>query len=169
MQRRVRLVRIGHGSVPFTIKELPNHLPTILTNVHCWHILFEESEMMKCNKIGEMRGSRFENTIEMAKRVYDVNGAAPTLTTFNGGNVETKILSTDRVRKITENECGKLMGVKSGDRQQLRKTLSKSAQYHCYGDSIVTTCLMAIFGKALGIEYEQKIASLAKELANDKT
>lgn len=168
MEKRRRLIRIGHGQIPFIAKELPPHCPTILTNVACWHILIEESEM-NCNEIGKMSGGRWDKVIEQNKRVYDESGAAPTLTTMSGGNTEIKVLNSDRVRKLTENECGKLMGVKKTDRKRLSENLSKSAQYHCYGDSIVTTCLMAIFGKALGIDYETKISEFSEELANDKT
>lgn len=123
--------------------------------------------MTNCNQIGTMKGGRWDKSLESTKRVWDENGASPTLTTCGGGNLEPKVLASDRVRKLTENECGRLMGVSKQDRQRMSKTLSISAQYHCYGDSIVTTCLMAIFGKALGIDYEEKISEFADELAKE--
>ena len=67
-------------------------------------------------------------------------------------------------RKLTERECGRLMGVKDEDGAKIGANLSRSAQYHCYGDSIVTTCLMAIFGQMLEVDYEQKINELVNEL-----
>ena len=72
-----------------------------------------------------------------------------------------------RVRKLTERECGKLMGVRGDDIAKIGKNLSRSAMYHCFGDSIVTTVLMAIFGEMLDVEYKTKIKKLAEELAND--
>lgn len=41
---------------------------------------------------------------------------------------------------------------------------SVSSCYHLAGDSIVTTCLMAIFGLLLEVDYKQKIAELTEEL-----
>lgn len=72
-----------------------------------------------------------------------------------------------RVRKLTEKECGRLMGVKDNDIEKIGKNLSRSAQYHCFGDSIVTTCLMAIFGQLLGqnqTEIETKIQTTINEI-----
>ena len=49
------------------------------------------------------------------------------------------------------------MGVKDEDIDKIGQHLSTSAQYHCYGDSIVTTCLMAIFGELLDVEWKDKV------------
>ena len=76
-----------------------------------------------------------------------------------------------RVRKLTEKECGRLMGVKDDDISKIGKNLSRSAQYHCFGDSIVTTCLMAIFGQLLGqnqAEIEAKIQTTINEIRSEK-
>lgn len=69
-----------------------------------------------------------------------------------------------KIRKLTERECGRLMGLKNIDVDKIGAKLSRSAQYHCYGDSIVTTCLMAIFGEMLEVDYKQKINELISEL-----
>lgn len=69
-----------------------------------------------------------------------------------------------RIRKLTERECGRLMGVKDDDISKIGKNLSRSAQYHMFGDSIVTACLMAIFGKMFNADYESKIKELTKKL-----
>lgn len=69
-----------------------------------------------------------------------------------------------RIRKLTERECGRLMGVKGEDCKKLAKNQSTSSQYHLYGDAIVTACLMAIFGELLGVDYETKINELVEEL-----
>lgn len=54
-----------------------------------------------------------------------------------------------RVRKLTERECFRLMGVKDDDFDRVAKNQSKSSLYHLAGDSIVTNCLMAIFNEML--------------------
>lgn len=72
-----------------------------------------------------------------------------------------------RIRKLTERECGRLMGVKDDDISKIGKNLSRSAQYHMFGDSIVTACLMAIFGKMFNVDYESKIKELTKKLTGE--
>lgn len=69
-----------------------------------------------------------------------------------------------RIRKLTPRECFRLMGVKKDDYERVAKHQSGSSQYHLAGDSIVTTCLMAIFGELLSIDYNTKINELTEEL-----
>lgn len=81
----------------------------------------------------------------------------------------TKLIEPNyRVRKLTENECGKLMGVKPCDIKKIGKNLSKSAMYHCFGDSIVVPVLMAIFGEMTDINYQEKIKEVVKEILKSK-
>lgn len=74
-----------------------------------------------------------------------------------------------RVRKLTEKECFRLMGVKDKDFAKIRANQSMSKAYHLAGDSIVTSCLMAIFGEMLDLDYETKIKELVEELTNGGT
>ncbi len=101
-----------------------------------------------------------------------------------------------RIRKLTERECFRLMGVNEEDFERVRygkslpqgshkkivnRTMTKiewkerwriirhdrqsiSSCYHLAGDSIVTTCLMAIFGELFNIDYQEKINDLVGEL-----
>lgn len=73
-----------------------------------------------------------------------------------------------RVRKLTEQECFKLQGVKIKDFENIRKNQSKSSCYHLAGDSITTTVLMAIFGGMCGVDYKTKIDELVEELTNER-
>lgn len=60
-----------------------------------------------------------------------------------------------RIRKLVPLETLKLMGFERKDEQAMREQgMSDMAIYHCAGDSIVTTCLMAIFGQMLLTEEE---------------
>lgn len=68
-----------------------------------------------------------------------------------------------RIRKLTPKECFRLMGVKDEDIDKIMKNQSNASAYHLAGDSICTSCLMAIFGEMLGIDWKSKI----KELEND--
>lgn len=100
--------------------------------------------------------------LDVVKRVYDPNGLAPTLTTMQGGNRQPKIIEKTRVRKLIPSECFKLMGVPNWVNK--KAPVSNSQQYKQAGNSIVTTCLMAIFGELLGLDYETKINELVEEL-----
>ena len=71
-------------------------------------------------------------------------------------------LSDYKVRKLTEKECFRLMGVKDEDFDKISPNQSKSKLYHLAGDSIVTTCLMAIFGQMLDVDWEEKIREVTK-------
>lgn len=81
---------------------------------------------------------------------------------------KSKVLQNDlRIRKLTPKECFRLMGVKDEDFENIAKNQSNSSLYHLAGDSIVTTVLMAILGKLLGIDYELKINELLEELTKE--
>lgn len=59
------------------------------------------------------------------------------------------------------------MGVKHEDIEKIGKNLSKSAQYHCFGDSIVCTVLMAIFGQMFDIDWNEKINEIVEEIIRE--
>ena len=66
------------------------------------------------------------------------------------------IVNSDlRIRKLTPKECGRLMAVKDKDIDKLN--LSDSAKYHIFGDAIVCTVLMSIFGEMLDTDYRSKV------------
>ena len=56
------------------------------------------------------------------------------------------------------------MGVKKEDYECIKKNQTSTSIYHLPGDSIVTTCLMAILGQMLDVDYEAKIKELVEEL-----
>ena len=106
------------------------------------------------------------DTIDAFNKRVNKDGVSPTITTRPDG-FKTAILPITqdyRIRKLTGKECGRLMGVKNVDCEKIAKNQSTSSQYHLYGDSIVTTCLMAIFGEFFNIGYETKINDLVGEL-----
>lgn len=81
-------------------------------------------------------------------------GKIQTITT-SGRNDRGVVNSDLRIRKLTPRECGRLMGVKDEDITNMLKNQSDSSAYHCFGDSICTNVLMAIFGELLEIEWEK--------------
>ena len=64
------------------------------------------------------------------------------------------------------------MGFEKADFQAMRDIkMSDAAIWHCCGDSIVTTCLMALFGQMLPIseqELQQKIENYVEGIVNEK-
>ena len=57
-----------------------------------------------------------------------------------------------RIRKLTPYECGKLMGFDRADFERMSEAgLAEATLYHSAGDSIVTTVLMGLFGKLIGL------------------
>lgn len=54
----------------------------------------------------------------------------------------------------------KFMNGKDEDITKMLKNQSDSSAYHCFGDSICTNCLMAIFGELLDINWKQKLEEM---------
>lgn len=126
----------------------------------------------RCIEAGTLNSDGYERMFEQSRRVYDTDGAAPTMHTAGGGNQEPKIKEINgrkfRIRKLTEKECGRLMGVRDEDIALLSKRQSRSSQYHLFGDSIVSACLMAIFGVMLDVDYNAKIDELARDISAER-
>ena len=60
-----------------------------------------------------------------------------------------------RIRKLTPVECIKLMGFTKEDYQALVDIgMSDSAIYHMAGDSIITTCLVALLNPFVNEEHK---------------
>lgn len=54
-----------------------------------------KSEDIKCECVGMLGGEKYEKMHDIARRVYDINGIAPTQHTCGGGNLETKVVVVD--------------------------------------------------------------------------
>jgi hypothetical protein len=131
----------------------------------------------KINVIGHLDMKNQEH----AKRVYDPEGLAPTLTTSQGGNVHPKILEPQppenravvtgyRVRRLTPIEYGRLQGFPM---HRWNQVVSDSQAYKQFGNAVtvskaryvaktILTWLHAIKGTA-----EQEVAAGASQPATD--
>ena len=108
---------------------------------------------------------------EQSQRVYSPDGASPTLHTMQRDMTASKIEEKGkkyRIRKLTPKECGRLMGVVDKDIEKICKRQPTTLQYHLFGDSIVTACLMAIFGEMLDVDYGEKINALTREISAEQ-
>lgn len=95
---------------------------------------------------------------------------SPTITTKSSGYSGTPLLreresmSNLRIRKLTGLECLKLMGFSEEDYSAISKEFGNSAIYHVAGDTIITTCLMSIFGTMLDVDYRTKVENYVEKL-----
>ena len=96
-------------------------------------------------------------------RAWKEETVAPTTTT----TPKTKILLNNlRIRKLTPMECFKLMGVKPSDYNKI--SCSNAQKYKQAGNSIVTTCLMAIYSQLFeDVDYKYYIEELLKLLRSN--
>lgn len=78
--------------------------------------------------------------------VYGINGTSPTITTNKGDGIRIQTLQ-QRIRKLTERECFRLMGVADADSDKIRQVVSKTQCYKLAGNSIVVDVLVAIFNQ----------------------
>ena len=103
------------------------------------------------------------NINTQCNRASDENGCSLTIPTISG---LTKVFekSNLRIRKLSPLECWRLMGVKEEDYNNVSKNQSNASLYHLAGDSIVTSCLMGIFGELLEIDWKAKVDELVKDI-----
>ena len=94
---------------------------------------------------------------QFEQQVYDEKGCVRTLKASEGSGNIPKVVNDLRIRKLTPRECGRLQGVKDSDITKLLSNQSDSSAYHCFGDSITCTVLIAIFGELLQKDYKSII------------
>lgn len=123
----------------------------IQTKEYCDTLCACDSTKMKCIQIGQYATPARTNS--SCCRVYDKNGLSPTLTTFQGGNLQPFVLSDNTlVRKLTTKECWRLMGFADSDFDKASKVCSKSQLYKQAGNSIVVQVLERILENLIGGE-----------------
>lgn len=135
-------------------KVISRHLTDIANTVHgstgcggSTDCFVAEPKIIQVGNFLDDKG--FENP--QRGRVYDINGLAPNIDTFQGGGREPKIIdnfTNYRIRKLTPRECFRLMGVSEKDIDNIQKSgISKTQQYKMAGNSIVVDVLYYIFKK----------------------
>lgn len=92
--------------------------------------------------------------------VYGTEGISPAICASEGVKTNTKITTSSfehnnnykygfRIRKLTERECFRLMGVCDADSDKIRAAVSKSQCYKLAGNSIVVDVMVRIFEQLL--------------------
>lgn len=96
-------------------------------------------------RIGNIYGEQFGTGY--AGNVWDQDSVSPTIMTAQGGNRQPLVVDNVkwRIRKLTPLECWRLMGFSDEDCNRASAYVSDSSLYKQAGNSIVTSCLVAIF------------------------
>lgn len=104
-----------------------------------------EPEDINPVRIGNIYGEQFGSGY--AGNVWDQDSISPTIMTAQGGNRQPLVVDNVkwRIRKLTPKECWRLMSFSDEDCNRASKYVSDSALYKQAGNSIVTSCLVAIF------------------------
>ena len=145
--------------------------PTVTENHGQVTAIVEKEETLQaklCNKLVEdglvkegdvVKHSYTRQILESNKKCVEKNdGNMITLTTRcdSVGTAVKDNFGNLRIRKLTPKECFRLMGLKDEDIENISIYQSDASNWHLAGDSIVTTCLMAIFGQLLDIDWKDK-------------
>lgn len=109
-----------------------------------------DSEIIDKFNEGDMATTTFPNGYGHGPRTH--KDLSITLNT-----IDRPVVKQDfRIRKLTPKEAMRLMGFQDIDTEHMYEyDLTDSAIFHCAGDSIVVTCLIAIIGKLFGLEQNQ--------------
>ena len=104
-----------------------------------------EPEDINPVRIGNIYGEQFGTGY--AGNVWDQDSVSPTIMTAQGGNRQPLVVDNVkwRIRKLTPKECWRLMSFSDEDCNCASKYVSDSSLYKQAGNSIVTSCLVAIF------------------------
>ena len=96
-------------------------------------------------RIGNIYGEQFGTGY--AGNVWDQDSVSPTIMTAQGGNRQPLVVDNVkwRIRKLSPKECWRLMSFSDEDCNRASKYVSDSSLYKQAGNSIVTSCLVAIF------------------------
>lgn len=122
-----------------------NVVGTLRTIDACGDKRVIEPDDMNPVRIGNIYGEQFGTGY--AGNVWDQDSVSPTIMTAQGGNRQPLVVDNVkwRIRKLTPKECWRLMNFSDEDCNRASKYVSDSALYKQAGNSIVTSCLVAIF------------------------
>lgn len=97
-------------------------------------------------EVGGVVDISYPNSKTRRGRVQNCGNTTPTLTCNTENNL-VRIENKYRIRKLTERECFRLMGVADSESDKIRQVVSKTQCYKLAGNSIVVDVLVAIFNQ----------------------
>ena len=93
-----------------------------------------------------LEGGVWKNRFGQVKRILEPTGLSATLDTCGGGGTEVKVHDEYRIRKLTPQECWRLMGMTDEDFFKcVDAGISNSQLYKQAGNSIVVQVLEHLF------------------------
>lgn len=132
--------------------------PTVMENHGTVTAIVEDTPRL-VGGFGEMK-SNGGTQWYFQDRVYSSSSSVAITSNFQPSYTDKQGL---RIRKLTPCECFKLMGVKPSDYAKI--TCSNAQKYKQAGNSIVTSCLMAIYSQLFNdCDYQFYVEELLKEL-----
>lgn len=164
------------------ISGVSNTLTTVEKDNYALTEVNKSDELIQIGSLKLLGLMPYAKMHDQSGRVYATNGLAPTVTTMAGGNLQPKIMcclwSNENklivkyftIRKLSPIECGRLMGVPNVFIDKCVKVgLSPSSLYHMFGNSIVTTMLIGVFGKLFNVkDYESRIKMITSNILGNK-
>lgn len=115
-------------------------------------------EKNKSELVGGVGSKGSTNQYRTQNRIYSSSSSSVSLSTGFMPYFDMKLA----IRKPTPLEVGRLMNVKTEDFKLISEHLSDRELYHVFGDSIVSSVLMAIFGEMLDINWEEKFRDIER-------
>ena len=109
-----------------------------------------------------------DGVYDKSNRCYRAEGISPTLTAASANEKILELQSDNirwRIRKLTPKCCWRLMGFTDEDHDRAAKYTSASARYKQAGNSIITSCLIALMS-SLFIEDGHKAEVWTKYMLN---
>lgn len=133
----VKVVEMPHGYFGGSISDIPG---TIKSSCAQYNTIILEP---KIETVGHIHKGQ-------SGVIYGIKGISPTITTNKGDGQLIRLYDPYyRIRKMTEREVFRLMGVHDEDSDKIRSVVSKSQCYKLAGNSIVVDVLEAIFRELL--------------------
>jgi DNA (cytosine-5)-methyltransferase 1 len=124
------------------VREYSENAPTLRSD----RVGLKVVEPNECVQSHKLCGGKWDKMHDMSRRVYSEDGIAPTMHTCQGGNIEPKVYTNYRIRKLTPTETWRLMGFDDADIDKcIAKGVSNSQLYRQAGNSIVVNVLELIF------------------------
>lgn len=140
--------------------------PTVMyRNSKVVQILEDEDSPNELQLFTNLSGGKWDKIHESARRVYDEEGIAPTIPTCGGENIEPKVQTNYRIRKLTPKECWRLMGISDEDFEKAQEVNSNTQLYKQAGNAIVVDVLEGIFRKLFLSKSKEKGDKLEEQLA----
>lgn len=113
-------------------------------------LICEDPKVYSCAIRGRKVNGNYNQTLEIGDR-----STANSITTCYEASMLVEGSDKPRIRKLTEKEKGRLMGVKDSDIERMKSVNTKSQIERQFGNSIVTSVLSAIFLQ-LGIQGKKR-------------